>query len=118
MLKVVNGEEKDVRVYFMHRIRHYKNAQEQMVWDKGIEVYDDDEKDNFESAKGSMYAYLGVWGYGRDKNNGTDYVCCEVTDIGNNRLAWDYWDNLPKPEPPEPPVPPEEVSEPAEQEGE
>lgn len=83
----------------MHRIRRYKNTNDEWVWDKGIEIYDSEDEDNLEAAKGSLHAYMGVHGYGRNKNQEVDYVCCEITNIENARIMWDKWNNLPKSEP-------------------
>ena len=74
--------------FFMHRIRHTAADD---TWDKGIEIHD-----SLESAKQSFYAYMGAYTY---KNKvGADYVQCEITDMGGNRLKFDVWDNLPTPE--------------------
>jgi len=96
-------------VFFLHRIRHSWNGST-WVWDKGIEVKDSASEDNYEAAKQAYHAYLGAYAYGHDKDaeSGdlkTDYVDCEITDLGGRRLMWEVWDKLTRPES-EPPVPP------------
>lgn len=77
--------------FFMHRIRHTATDD---TWDKGIEIHDSQE-----SATQSFHAYMGAYTY---KNKvGADYVQCEVTDMGGNRLEFEIWDRrvIPEPEP-------------------
>ena len=89
-------------VFFFHRIRHYwKNETEGWVWDKGIEVKDSTTEDNFEAAKQAYHAYLGAYAY--KHNEDTDYVDCDITDLGGRRLMWEVWDKLTRPTPPEQP---------------
>ena len=82
-----------VEVYFMHRIRRYKKNGE-WIWDKGIEIKDSENVDNYGAAKQAYHAYLGAYGYGRDAD--TDYVACYITDIRGNRMMWEVWDAIPR----------------------
>jgi len=64
----------DNNVYFLHQIKHNKTTG---VWDKGIVVKSDPEKNNREEALQGYHAYLGAYAYGHDPN--TDYVYCMIT---------------------------------------
>lgn len=67
--------------YFMHRIKRTSET-----FEKGIEVHD-----TYESAKGSFYAYMGSYAYGRAQDVNVNYVSCEITDMANTRLIADAW---------------------------
>jgi len=86
----------DKGVFFMHRIRHYKKSTGEWVWDKGIEVKDAADTDNFGAAKQSFHAYLAAYAYEHDKDKQTgkvltDYVACFITDISGSRLMFEVW---------------------------
>lgn len=83
-------------VYFMHRIRHYKKNEE-WTWDKGIEVKDAENTDNWGAALQAYHAYLGNYAYGH--NADTDYVACYITNLNGERLMWEVWNGLPEEEP-------------------
>lgn len=86
-------------IYFMHRIKHAKNAR-----DKGIEVKaGGTTRENLEAAKQSYHAYLGAYAYGQ--NADTDFVACYITDTRGNRVLWELWDGRPEPEPEPEPAP-------------
>ena len=83
-------------VFFLHRIRRYgKNGVP--TWDKGIEVKDMEGADNYAAAKQAYHAYLGAYAYGHDAE--TDYVSCYITNLSGERLMWEAWDNIPRPDP-------------------
>ena len=67
--------------FFMHRIKRTSD-----IFDKGIEVHD-----NYESAKGSFYAYMGAYAYGRAQDVNVNFVSCELTDMTGKRLIEDTW---------------------------
>lgn len=66
-------------VFFLHQIKRTNGT-----FEKGIVV-----KDSFEGAEQSYHAYLGAYSYGNDAN--TDYVNCEITDIGGTRMMVETW---------------------------
>ena len=89
-------------VFFLHQIYHNKANG---TWNKGIVIKDDPEKDNWDGARQSYYAYLGAYGFGN--NADIDFVQCEISDSAGNRLLWENWEApIPEPEP-EPEVEPE-----------
>lgn len=66
--------------FFMHRAKETAG-----VIDKGTETHD-----TYDSAKQSMYAYLGAYGFGHDKN--TTFVQAFITDKTTiNALCGDTW---------------------------
>lgn len=67
--------------FFMHRIKRTSDT-----FDKGIEIHD-----NYESAKGAFYAYMGAYAYGRAQDVNVNYVSCEITDISGARIIADTW---------------------------
>jgi len=68
------------KTYFMHRAKRKDGT-----WDKGIEI-----KESLDAAKQSLHAYLGAYAYGKEQ--GTDYVCCSITDYGGNQIgAAEVW---------------------------
>lgn len=77
--------------FFLHQIKHITSTD---TWDKGIVV-----KDTLDAARQSYHAYLGAYGYGN--NADTDYVQVEITDMGGNRLLFEIWDGIERPEPEE-----------------
>lgn len=71
--------------FFLNRIRRTSN-----VWDKGVEIHDTPE-----SAKGAYHAYLGAYGYGREKN--TDFCSATISDMTGATILKETWQ---KPEQP------------------
>ena len=67
--------------FFVHQIKRTEGS-----YDKGIVV-----KDSLEAAKQTYHAYLGAYAYGRDEK--TDYVFCEITNITGGRLMEEFWTN-------------------------
>ena len=65
-------------VYFVFQIKHNKTTD---VWDKGIVVKADPERNNESDALQAYHAYLGAYGYGHD--NTIDYVYCAVRSANN-----------------------------------
>ena len=81
--------------FFLSQIKH-KIKDNTEIWEKGIVI-----KNTPDEALQSFHAYLGAYAYGHEV--GTDYVCCEVTDINCNRIDWKRWGDPKEPEPePEP----------------
>lgn len=81
--------------FFLSQIKH-KIKDNAEIWEKGIVI-----KNTSDEALQSFHAYLGAYAYGHEV--GTDYVCCEVTDINCNRIDWKRWGDPKEPEPePEP----------------
>lgn len=74
--------------FFMHRIKHTSTDD---TWDKGIEIHD-----SFESANQSFHAYMGAYTYKNKVNS--DYVQCEITDMGGNRMRFEVWNGVVEPE--------------------
>lgn len=70
--------------FFMHRIKRSGET-----WDKGIEIHD-----TYEEAKGSYYAYLGAYAYGRAQDVNVNFVSCEITDMTGTRLIEDTWNKV------------------------
>lgn len=75
-----------VLAYFLHQIKHNKKENK---WDKGIVVKDTEGADNFAAAKQGYHAYLGAYAYGN--NADTDYVSCQITDIGGEVVMSETW---------------------------
>ena len=65
--------------FFLHQIK--RNGS---VITKGIVV-----ADTYDAALQGYHAYLGAYAYGHE--SGTDYVSCEVTDMGGNRMKAETW---------------------------
>ena len=69
-----------INKFFMHRAKETNG-----VIDKGTETHD-----TYDSAKQSMYAYLGAYGFGHDQN--TTFVQAFITDKTTiNALCGDTW---------------------------
>ena len=68
--------------YFMHRIKRSGET-----FDKGIEIHD-----SLESAKGSYFAYLGAYAYGRAQDTNVNYVQCAITDGNGSMLFTETWE--------------------------
>lgn len=75
-----------VLAYFLHQVKHNKSSNK---WDKGIVVKDTEGADNFAAAKQGYHAYLGAYAYGN--NADTDYVSCQITDIGGEVVMSETW---------------------------
>lgn len=84
-----------VNAFFLHRIKHNKNSG---LWDKGIEVKDSENEDNFAKAKQAYHAYLGAYAYGQ--NADTDFVSCHITDINGGVIMEETWEAPEEPEEP------------------
>lgn len=59
----------DNNTYFLTRIRRTGGT-----WDKGAEIHT-----SYDEAMGAFYAYMGAYGYGRNKD--TDFCRAYVTDM-------------------------------------
>ena len=77
-----------VNKFFMHKSRMAGNE----IIDKSTEAHD-----TYDSAKQSMHAYLGAYGYGHDE--GITFVQAFITDkTTHDALIGETW-NAPEPEP-------------------
>ena len=65
--------------FFLTRIRRTSE-----VFDKGVEIHD-----TIESAKGAYFAYLGAFGYGRNKE--TDFCSAIISDTVGAIIAAETW---------------------------
>jgi len=69
------------KVYFLAQAKHNVNGS----FDKGLVI-----KDTEESAKQSMHAYFGAYGYGNDAN--IDMVICVIYDSDLNIIHREIYD--------------------------
>lgn len=74
-------------MFFMHRIKRTNGE-----YTKGIEVHQ-----TSDSAEQSYHAYLGAYAYNREQ--GTDFVHCMITDELGTRLEGRCWVKTVQPEP-------------------
>ena len=79
--------------YFLVQIKHTNDA-----YEKGVVV-----KDTLDEARQAYHAYLGAYGYGKDKT--TDYVACHILDDKGMTFDMAIDDRRPEPEPTPEPTP-------------
>ena len=77
-------------MFFHHRIKRTNGE-----YTKGIEVHQ-----TLDSAEQAYHAYLSAYAYNREQ--GTDFVHCMITDELGTRLEGKLWTPKPTPEPEEP----------------
>ena len=65
--------------FFLTRIRRTSGT-----WDTGVEIHD-----THESAKGAYHAYLGAYGYDREKN--TDFCSATISDMTGATILKETW---------------------------
>jgi hypothetical protein len=83
-----------VNVFFIHQIKRTNSD-----YNKGIVVKNLDRQEgetdvslskrNYEAALQGYHAYLGAYAYGNDQQ--TDFVSCEISDLGGVRLISETW---------------------------